>query len=91
MSIVKGNYRIFLRIGTLDDLMSVFVIPGEYIERLRNGWDLAVKEADIISNHQKKLHGMRNLSPGSYVVRTDSGEIIAEAERIIKGEGDTEG
>ena len=83
MSIVKGNYKIFLRMPSLEEMVSVFVIPEEYKERLREGYERALVQAGKIEEHQKALYKMSNLAPGSQVVRTDTGEIIAEAEKII--------
>jgi len=85
MSIVKGRYKVFLRLPSLKDLASVFVIPTEYQDRLRTAYQQALSEAGPIQSHQKALYKMQGLAPGSNVVRTDTGEIIAEAERIIKG------
>lgn len=84
MSIVKGRYKVFLRLPSLKDLSGVFVIPEEYQERLRKAYQQALAEAETIQKHQKALYKMQGLAPGSNVVRTDTGEVIAEAERILK-------
>jgi len=84
MSIVKGNHKLFMRIATLESLYSVFVIPEVYRERLSVAWGEAVTDACNIRDKQRLLHNIGNLEPGSAVVRTDTGEIIAEAERIMR-------
>ena len=84
MSIVKGRYKVFLRLPSVKVMAGVFVIPKEYRERLTKSYEQALAEAETIQKHQKTLYKMQGLAPGSHVVRTDTGEIIAEAERIIR-------
>jgi CHASE3 domain sensor protein len=85
MSIVNGGGRTFLRFASLLDLYKIFVIPEEYRERLSKGYEQAITESREIRAKQQALYKMSNLQPGSQVVRTDTGEVIAEAERIIRG------
>ena len=87
MSIVTAAGRVFVRFRCLEDLRQVFVVPSEYIERLQEGYATAIVEANKLQTHLKTMMKSGDLAPGSYVVRTDTGEIVAEAERIIK-EGD---
>jgi hypothetical protein len=84
MSIVNGGGRTFMRFRSLDDLRAVFVVPAEYTGRLSDAWTQAVAEANTIQKQLKAIMHVSDLSPGSQIVRTDTGEIIAEAERIIK-------
>jgi len=84
MSIVKGKRRMFLTFPTLESCKGVFVIPSIYLERLEGAYEQAEKEATQIRTQQQAMHRMANLAPGSQIVRTDTGEVIAEAERIIK-------
>lgn len=84
MSIVKGSRRMFLTFATLEDLRAVFVIPAAYNERLEFAYQEATEEMQTIIDKQQALHRMANLAPGSQIVRTDTGEVIAEAERILK-------
>ena len=84
MSIVKGRYKVFLRLPSLKDLAGIFIVPEQYQERLHRAYGQALEEAETIQKHQKTLYKMQGLAPGSHVVRTDTGEIIAEAERIIR-------
>lgn len=87
MSIVKGRYKVFIRLPSLKDLAGVFVIPEEYRERLRNAYQQALVEAETIQKHQKALYQLQK--PGSAVIDTGTGEILSEAERIIR-EGNKE-
>jgi len=84
MSIVNGGGRVFIRFASLTDLFKAFVVPAEYIDRLKTAYAQAILDANQIQEQQKVLHKMSNLTPGSQVVRTDTGEIIAEIERDLK-------
>ncbi len=84
MSQRNGISKSFMRFLTPEDLQEVFVIPKVYKERLIEGYAQAVLEAREIQTKQKALWKMSDLQPGSHVVRTDTGEIIAEAERILR-------
>ena len=84
MSVVNAGGRVFMRFATLENLRNLFIIPEEYAERLEVAYRKAIFEAGIIQDKQKALYKMNDLSPGSKVVRTDTGEIIAEAEDIIR-------
>jgi hypothetical protein len=84
MSVVKGRDRVFIKFPTLDALHKLFVVPEIYIERLATGWMQAVEEAAIIQKQLKTLMQLSKLAPGSQVVRTDTGEVIAEVESFLK-------
>lgn len=86
MAISKGRQKVFMRLP-YEALKEVFVIPQEYQERLEEGYQQAQTEALEIQKQQKALWKMSNLANGSHVVRTDTGEIIAEAERIMRESG----
>jgi len=88
MSQRSGINKSFMRFLTLESLQEVFVIPEIYKERLIEGYAQAVQEAREIQTKQKTLWKMSDMAPGTHVVRTDTGEIIAEAERIIRGDND---
>ena len=83
MTIRRGTKKILLRMS-YDSLKKLFIIPGEYHERLDDGHLHAVAQMKDIIKQQKVYHKTADLSPGSCIVRTDTGEIIAEAERIIR-------
>ena len=84
LSLVSGKGRILQRFTSLDALKSFICVPEEYIDRLVDGCSKARVEVDEIQTKLKTLMRISNLAPGSQVVRTDTGEIVAEAENIIK-------
>ena len=84
MSQRSGISKSFMRFPTLESLQEVFVIPEVYKDRLMEGYAQAVREAREIQAKQKALWKMSDMAPGTHVIRTDTGEIIAEAERIIR-------
>jgi len=82
MSIRKGRNKVFLRMP-YEALRDTFVIPDVYISRLAVAYHEAEMQAHNIIEQQKAYHKMSGLAPGSSIVRTDTGEIIAEAQRIL--------
>jgi len=84
MSVVNAAGRVFMRFATIENLRSLFIIPNEYAERLEEAYRKAIFEAQTIQDKQKALYKMSGLLPGSKIVRTDTGEIIAEAEDILR-------
>lgn len=85
LAVSNGGGKVFQRFASLTDLRKIIVVPVEYIERLTEGYAQALQEARKITDKQQSLYKMNNLEPGSQVVRTDTGEIIAEAEKILDG------
>jgi len=88
MSVVTAAGRVFTRFKNLADLRALFVVPDEYIGRLEEGYREAVRETTRIQTHLKMMMKAGGLEPGSFVVRTDTGEILAQAERILKEHDD---
>jgi len=80
----NGGGEIFFRFACLDDAIQVIVIPGEYMERLATSLAIANQQADQIESDMRLAIERRNLSPGARLVRTDTGEIVAEAERYLE-------
>ncbi len=81
---VKGNYRIFDRFMALEDIQQFHVIPEEYLERLHLAYGEALRQAEAIRKQQSVYHEVAKLQPGTKLVRTDTGEIIADVERFLK-------
>ncbi len=85
MSISNAKSKVFIRFASLQALIGVFVVPGEYLERLKDSYNIALREADNLQFQLKTVMKMGDIAPGGQIVRTDTGEVIAEAERILKG------
>ena len=83
MTIRRGTKKILLRMS-YESLRTLFNVPEEYRERLDAGHRQAIAQMKDIIKQQKVYHKTADLSPGSCIVRTDTGEIIAEAERIMR-------
>ena len=84
VSIRNGHQRLFFRVSSVKELLLSFKVPKSARERLSNALMTANHEADRIEQDYKLLFAKRQLAPGGSIVRTDTGEIIAEAERILK-------
>jgi len=87
MAIRKGIKKIFIRLS-YGGLLATFVIPDEYRERLDLGYKEALSIAEYIQSKQRALHRLSNIPPGAKVIRTDTGEIIAEVEQYLKEKKD---
>ncbi len=85
MSIVRGDKRLLMRYRSLEDMRGVFVIPGDNVERLETGFSQALVQAGKIQKQLRAAMAMQNLAPGGQVIRTDTGEILAEVERLLNG------
>ena len=75
----------FQRIEILKGVLLAFKLPESARERLSLALVEANHEADRIEQDYKLIFAKRQLAPGGSIVRTDTGEIIAEAERIVRG------
>jgi len=85
VSLTSGSRKVMMRFSDIKGLKQVFVVPCEYDERIGVGYGEAVKVADGIQRQLRAVMKMGGLGEGGKVIRTDTGEIIAEAENIIKG------
>ena len=86
ISIANGGGRVLMRCCSLAEAQSRVVIPDKAIERLSLAETRARIILDDIKRDLRAIADIRSLSPGSQIVRTDTGEVIAEAERILRGE-----
>ena len=85
VSIANGGGRVLMRLRTVSDAQSLFAIPGEIIDRLNRAVEQGEIEAQAIERDMRLALERRNLPAGTGLARTDTGQIVAEAERIIGG------
>lgn len=83
--VTSGKGSMFHRFASVDDFMDVYVVPEVYVNRLREAMWKAEEIADGVNEDMKLAMNRRQLAKGGQIVRTDTGEILAEAERIIEG------
>jgi len=81
----NGSGSAFCRFATIEALNQVFVMPCSFQERVETAMRKANLIADDISNDMRLAMNRRQLAQGGQIIRTDTGEILAEAERIING------
>jgi len=83
ISIANGGGRVLMRCASVMEAKHRVGIPEEGMERL----ELAVTRAEIILTDIKRdlraIADIRSMAPGSQIVRTDTGEVIAEGEQAI--------
>ena len=85
VSIRNGHSKLFFRVNDLASYYDFFRLSVEEEARLRVGLERATAEADRLEEDAKLLFQRRHLPEGAQWVRTDTGEVIAEAERILRG------
>jgi len=79
----NGSGSAFCRFASLESLKQVFVMPSSFQERVETAIKKANLIADDISNDMRLAMNRRQLAQGGQIIRTDTGEILAEAERIV--------
>ena len=81
--ITNGAGSVFVRFASVADAQQFVVIPEVYVERFEDAMARANTIADEITEAMQLAMHKRQLAQGAQIVRTDTGEVIAEAERII--------
>ncbi len=84
VSVRNGHSKLFFRLQDVSDFVKGFSLTRRMKERLKLGLVQANAEADEIEKDLRLLMARRK-HPASTLVDTDTGEVIAEAERILKG------
>ena len=86
ISIRNGHQKLFFRVASIDDITNSFRVPRDARVRLQAALVAANIEADQIEQDARMVFAKRHLAEGGKIVRTDTGEILAEAERIVSNE-----
>ena len=84
VSIRNGHDKLFFRVANVEEYLKAVSISRFTRAKLKNGLISANIEADEIEKDMRLIMQRRRLPEGARIVRTDTGEVIAEAERIIK-------
>lgn len=84
VAIANGGGKCFMRCKSLAEAQTRVVIPKQYLDRLHLAETQAISEMVTINDDIRLLREARR--PGARIVNTDTGEILADAERIIRGE-----
>jgi len=88
VSVRNGRQKLFFRVADLKELRAAFKIPRTAGQRLNLALMAANREADDIEKDMKLAFARRRLVSG-HIVRTDTGEVLAQADKILnmsKGE-----
>lgn len=89
VAIRNGHQRLFFRVASVKELTSAFSIPQSAKKRLAMALVEANHETDRIEKDYKLLFAQRHLAPGGQIVRTDTGEVLAnsvnDVERYLRG------
>lgn len=84
ISFSNANGRVTMRVRDIKEASEVVVIPIEDAMRLESAVIKGNKIADEIEKDYKLIFERRKLPPGVSLIRTDTGEIISEAEKILR-------
>ncbi len=84
-SIANGGGKVFMRFRSMAELQQYFILPNDKqaIDRLLQAEVEAGKLADQFEADMKLILDAKHRRQ---LIDADTGEIVAEAERIIKGE-----
>ena len=88
VSIANGGGKVLFRCSSLEQAQQRIVIPDEGIERLQLAITKAQGYLEDIQEDLRLILNAHTLEGGGQIVRTDTGEILAEAERIIAQSGE---
>ena len=83
-SIANGHGRVLMRCPTLQEAYSRVGVPEVGRERLELAYTKAQGLLAEVHRDLRLIMGAKGLEPGSVVIRTDTGAIVAEAEQILK-------
>ena len=86
VSIKSGEFKKTIRFNTIEAYKVIFSLEEDEEMRLTEALRKANAEADRIEADMKLIFERRRLAPDAKLVRSDTGEIIADAERILRGE-----
>jgi len=84
ISIANGGGRVLMRCANLEEAKSRVVIPEEGWERLELALTKAQGILEVIQRDLRILSGLQTMAPGSSLVRTDTGEVVAEVEKLLR-------
>ena len=84
ISVANARGKVLFRVHDVDEATRIVRLPTKAKARLQTAFRNASVMADRIEADMKLMFARRQLAPGSHIVRTDTGEIVAEAERILK-------
>jgi len=84
ITLSNGHKKIMLRVRSLEEYYEAFRLTVEEEEKIRLALAEANREANQIETDMRLLFEKRRMSPGEKWVNPETGEVIAEAERIIK-------
>ncbi len=83
ISIANAGGRVLLRVTDIEAAQRVIWLPLEAIGRLTAAVIKANEQADQVEQDMRVIFERRRLPAGAGLARTDTGEIVAEAERIL--------
>lgn len=84
VSIANAGSKTLFRIRDIKALRSIFKIPKSHIRRLEDAFINAEYEANRIEADMKLLFEKRHLTGKAKLINTGTGEILAEAEDIVR-------
>jgi hypothetical protein len=87
VTISTGKSKIMIRFNSVAALKSVFTLTADEESRLVIAFNRANFNADKIEEDMRILFQKRHLRDGAQWIQTDTGEVIAQAERIQQEHG----
>lgn len=85
VTLSNGFSKVLLRVSSLEEYDAAFTLSVEERAKIEQSLKEANLEADRIEEDMRLLIAKRSLAAGAKIVNTGTGEVLAEAERIIEG------
>lgn len=84
VSIANGGGKVLMRAATVKEAQRRTGMPDEAMERLQLAETRAITLLSDIRRDLQVIADVKSLSPGASLVRTDTGQVIAEVEQLLK-------
>jgi hypothetical protein len=88
VTLSNGFSKVLLRVTSLEEYDAAFTLSVEERAKIEQALKDANSEADRIEEDMRLLMAKRSLAAGAKIVNTGTGEVLAEAERIVSNASD---
>ena len=84
VSLRNGHSKLFFRVENLEAYYRFFELSQETENKLIESIKEANVEADRLESDARLIFQKRHLPEGAKIIQTDTGEVLAEAEKILR-------
>lgn len=84
ITLSNGHNKILLRVTDLAEYDNAFNLSQEERSKIAQALSEATIEADRLEEDNRLIYQKRHLPAGAKIVNTGTGEILAEAEKVLR-------